>query len=113
MMVWCDMDGDYGLDMLNVDYDVSIWDMGQMFEIFRMYSECVNVAKILRCNISSILPTHTYLDNTFLSYYIFIYIFALPKLRTSSFAYLYVPKVYFDFAICLFNLYVIVGVEYI
>ena len=38
---------------------------------------------------------------------------ARAKLRTSSFAHLCVPKVYFDFAICPFSLYVIVGVEHI
>ena len=38
---------------------------------------------------------------------------ARAKLKTSSFAYLYVPKDYFDFAICPFSLHVIVGVEHI
>ena len=38
---------------------------------------------------------------------------ARAKLRTSSFAHLCVPKVYFDFAICPFSLHVIVVVEHI
>ena len=38
---------------------------------------------------------------------------ARAKSRTSSFAHLYMPKDYFDFAIYPLNLYVIVGIEYI
>ena len=38
---------------------------------------------------------------------------ARAKLKTSSFAHLYMPKVYFDFTICPFSLHVIVVVEHI
>ena len=35
------------------------------------------------------------------------------KSKISSFIYFCILKVYFDFAICLFNLYIIVSIKYI
>jgi len=35
------------------------------------------------------------------------------KLKTLFFTHFYIPKVYFNFAICLFNLYIIIVIKYI